>query len=255
MAALHPAWHCEISGTGPVPLVCVHGWCCEGAQFTRLAEQFSDRYQIFRPDLPGHGRTPLGDFQPGFDAYAEALAAWIGERELDRPVLLGHSMGGALALMTATRIPVRAVINLDGSLPAAPKTLAAQATVRTWLGQPDFRDRLAGALREGFFLPHERDGRSEEVIRAMCGAPEPVLRFLPETIASLDASKLLPKIQAPVLYVGAENPRFDSAMARTFLPALRLEHVRGTGHFLHLFAPRQVAQLTSQFLGPTGTVA
>jgi pimeloyl-ACP methyl ester carboxylesterase len=251
MAVRHPAWHCDISGDGPVPLVFVHGWCCEGGQFARLAKEFTDGFRLFRPDLPGHGLTPLGTFQPGFTAYADALAAWIGERQLERPILMGHSMGGALSLMAATRVPVRAIINLDGSLPAAPSTLAAQATLRGWLDLPNFRQRLTDALRQGFFLAHERGPRAEEVIRHMAAAPEAVLRFLPETIGTLDASRILPEIEAPVLYIGAENPRFDLAAAQTFLPNLHFEQIRSVGHFLHLFAPEVVAERVKKFLSPT----
>jgi pimeloyl-ACP methyl ester carboxylesterase len=251
MTAPLSSWHSEVSGSGSVPLVCVHGWCCEGGQFAQLAAEFAPDFRVFRPDLPGHGGTPLSDFQPGFVAYAEALAGWIAEQNLDRPVLLGHSMGGVLALMTAARVGARAVINLDGSLPAAPTTLAAQATIRGWLDLPDFRQRLANALRDGFFLAHERDSRAEAVIRHMCAAPEAVLRFLPETIGTLDASRILPEIEAPVLYIGAEKPRFDGAAAQALRPGLCLDRIPGAGHFLQIFAPKEVAARTKEFLSPT----
>jgi pimeloyl-ACP methyl ester carboxylesterase len=247
-------WHCEISGSGTSPLVFVHGWCCEGGQFAQLAEAFENDYRVYRPDLPGHGLTPLGTFRPGFEAYADALAEWIADRQLDSPTLIGHSMGGALALMTATRVPLRTVINLDGSLPAAATTLAAQATVREWLATPGFRQRLGGAIREGFFLPNERDAQAEMVIEAMCSAPEAVLRFLPETIGTLDASRILPHVTIPVLYIGAENPRFDAEAAGALLSDLTLERIRHAGHFLHLRAPRQVAELARAFLSPSSRV-
>lgn len=244
-------WHCDISGSGNFPLVLVHGWCCQGQQFAALAKEFGSDFRVFRPDLPGHGQTRLGDFRPGFEAYSNALAGWISDRKLDRPILLGHSMGGVLSLMTATRISARAVINLDGSLPAADSTLAAQATLRSWLDQPDFLPRLAGAIREGYFLPHERDAESDEVIRGMCSAPEAVIRFLPETFQTLNPSQILPQMYSPVLYIGAENPRFDAEQARALLPQLQLAHIRGAGHFLHMRAPRQVAELVKTFLNPT----
>lgn len=248
-------WHCDVSGSGDLPLVFVHGWCCQGQQFAALAREFDSAFRVYRPDLPGHGQTPLGDFQPSFEAYADALAGWIVDRKLERPVLIGHSMGGALALMAATRVSTRAVINLDGSLPAAPTTLTAQAALRSWLNLPDFLPRLAGAIREGYFLPHERDAQADEVIRSMCSAPDAVLRFLPETIGTLAPFQILPKVHAPVLYVGAENPRYDAEQAQALLPQLKLAQIRGTGHFLHMRAPRQVTELAKAFLNPTSKAA
>jgi 3-oxoadipate enol-lactonase len=244
-------WHFEVSGQGNAPLVFVHGWCCHSAQFGRLAEALESGFRIYLPDLPGHGNTPLGDFRPGFEAYADGLAAWIRDVGLDCPILIGHSMGGALALMTATRIPVRAVVNLDGSLPAAATTLDAQATLRSWLGLPDFLPRLASAIRAGYFLPQEVDAEAEEVIRGMCSAPEAVLRFLPETIGTLDASRILPDVQIPVMYIGAEHPRFDADQAQALLPQMQLEQICGAGHFLHMRAPELVAELAMDFLNPT----
>src|ERR1700761_2252561 len=112
--------HFEVSGTGNVPLVCVHGWGCEGGQFIELSQLLEREFRIYRPDLPGHGQTPLGGFVPNFGPYAEALMDFILKQKLERPVLRGHSLGGVLALMAAAsgKWQPRGVINLDGSLPA-----------------------------------------------------------------------------------------------------------------------------------------
>lgn len=244
-------WHTKIRGSNSTPLVCVHGWGCNNTQFDRLSGLLETEFRIYQPDLPGHGQTPLGGFEPGFDTYAAALAGWIAATIPEPAILVGHSMGGALSLMVAGLIPVRAVINLDGSLPAKASTLAAQATIRGWLDEPGFRERLANVLREGFFLPSERDAEAEEVIRTMCSAPEAVLRFLPEKIGTLDAPRILAKVSAPVLYVGAENPRYDEEQARQLVPHLQLAQIRNTGHFLHMRAPEQVARLARAFLNPT----
>ena len=100
-------------------------------------------------------------------------------------------MGGILSLLTAARLRPRAVINLDGGLPATDHALTAHAIIRRWLDETDFRVRLAGTLREAFFLPSERDGRCEEIIRTMCAAPDSVLRFLPEQVGALDPARIL----------------------------------------------------------------
>lgn len=240
--------HCETFGSGSEPLVCLHGWGCRGGQFAGLAELLGRDFRIHMPDLPGHGRTPLRDFKPGFESYAGAVTKFISDLGVKRPVLLGHSMGGVLALMAATRLEVRAVINLDGSLPAAAHTLTAQDTLRSWLDEPDFRSRLAGALREGFFLPHERDAQCETIIREMCSAPEAVLRFLPTQVHALLPQDILPRVAAPVLYIGAAKPRFDAEAAAVMVRDARFQKISTAGHFLHLYAPAEVSSLVIPFL-------
>ncbi len=239
---------CEEFGSGSEPLVCLHGWGCCGEQFTALAEEFGCDYRVYMPDLPGHGLSPLGDFDPGFETYSEALAEFIAAKELKKPILLGHSMGGVLALMTASRVEVRAIVSLDGSLPAAAHALAGQTAIRSWLDTPDFRVRLAGALREAFFLPHERDERCESIIRRMCAAPEAVLRFLPEKISSLRPAEILSQVRVPVLFVGASNPRFDAESAAELVRDAHFRQIPTAGHFLHIYALAEVCNLTRRFL-------
>jgi pimeloyl-ACP methyl ester carboxylesterase len=174
----------ESSGLGDVPLICIHGWACNSEQFAGLSRLLTKDFHIFQLDLPGHGQSPLDGFSPGFERYADVIADFALTQQLERPVLLGHSMGGVLSLIAVAsgRLQPRAVINLDGSLPAGKKTLAGQERIRNWLEEPDFRRRLVRYLRTAFFLPSERDARCEAILQTMCSAPDAVLRFLPEQV-------------------------------------------------------------------------
>jgi pimeloyl-ACP methyl ester carboxylesterase len=121
-------------------------------------------------------------------------------------------------------------------LPATDHALAAHAVIRGWLDEPDFRVRLAEAVREAFFLRSERDGRCEDIIRTMCAAPDAVLRFLPRQVGTLDPARILSRVNAPVLYVGAAKPRFNLVEASCLLTQLRYEQITESGHFLHIYA-------------------
>jgi pimeloyl-ACP methyl ester carboxylesterase len=225
-------------------MICTHGWACDGRQFLELSQLLAKDFRIFRPDLPGHGRTPLKQFAPGFETYANALVEFALQHELESAVLLGHSMGGVLSMIAAAsgQLRPRAVINLDGSFPASEKTLAGQEMIRGWADEPDFRERLANLLREVFFLPGERDERCETILETMCSAPEAVLRFLPEHVAELQPDSVLPKVRAPVLYVGSAAPRFDKERAAALIPDFRFEQIADAGHFLHVYAASEVAR-------------
>ena len=244
--------HFEVSGSGEIPLICVHGWACNSGQFVQLSQILAKDFRIFCLDLPGHGRTPLNGFSPSFERYAGVIAEFALNNGLKDPVLLGHSMGGALSLIAAGsgRLQPRAIISLDGSLPAAKETLAGHHLIRGWLDLPDFRERLAGLLRRVFFLPAERDARCEAILQTMCSAPAAVLRFLPEQIGNVRPDRVLPGITAPVLFIGSAAPRFDSPTAAALLPHLQLEQISGAGHFLQIYAAAQVAATITNFLKP-----
>jgi len=100
-------------GTGP-ELVWLHGLGEQSRSLDAIAAHPElARYAHVLPDLPGYGRSPWPDQPDDLERLAERLAAWIGDR---RPTLIGHSMGGVLATLIAERIPVSAVIDVDGNL-------------------------------------------------------------------------------------------------------------------------------------------
>lgn len=86
------------------PIVLVHGigsrWQCFEPVLDRLAEE----HETIAIDLPGFGATPLtDDVRPGPRGYADWLAGWLADNGLERPHLVGSSMGGGVALELGRR--------------------------------------------------------------------------------------------------------------------------------------------------------
>ncbi len=84
-------------------LVAVHGWLLSGRLWQPLERQLADRLDVWSPDLPGFGAAsrPRG-LQPSLASYGRWLAAAVRRQAVGRPVvLLGHSLGGSVALHAA----------------------------------------------------------------------------------------------------------------------------------------------------------
>src|SRR5919106_1749016 len=93
-----------VGGEGP-PLVLVHGFSGSATNFTLLAPLLARHRRVLIPDLPGHGRSEPLPAAPSLNGYADRvrhLAALEGI--LPAPVV-GHSLGGSVALRTALRWP------------------------------------------------------------------------------------------------------------------------------------------------------
>ncbi len=90
-------------GSG-VPVVAIHGLPGSVRDFRWLAPPLGKRARVIRMDLPGFGRTHA-DVQanPSPHAWVAAVDALVRALELDRPVLIGHSMGGVVAAATAAQ--------------------------------------------------------------------------------------------------------------------------------------------------------
>lgn len=93
----------------PVPgrvLVALHGNFASSAWWADLLAAPPEGWRILAPDLPGFAGTEH-DGEVSIAAYADWLEAWLAEQGVSRPVLLGHSLGGAVVLETAARDPQR----------------------------------------------------------------------------------------------------------------------------------------------------
>ncbi|HWC31077.1 MAG TPA: alpha/beta hydrolase, partial [Dehalococcoidia bacterium] len=92
-------------GSGGPPLLLVHGWTCNHTHWVEQVKHFSPRHRVVTVDLRGHGKSeaPQQDYtMPGF---ADDLAWICGELGLERPVVIGHSMGGIVTLVMSARYP------------------------------------------------------------------------------------------------------------------------------------------------------
>lgn len=107
----------EIAGAG-APLVCIHTAGQSGRQWRDVLFQLPDRgYQVIVPDLPGHGRSdnPANGPVDDLSVYTAWLAALLAELEVERPLVVGCSIGGKIALeLAATKsVGVRAVVAME----------------------------------------------------------------------------------------------------------------------------------------------
>lgn len=90
----------------PPTLVAVHGWLLSGRLWSRLGEELLPAWRLLAPDLPGFGSAPRpAGLQPSLASYGRWLAQWV-ERELGQQpvVLVGHSLGGSVALHAASHL-------------------------------------------------------------------------------------------------------------------------------------------------------
>ena len=106
---------CEVRGRGDTALVFLHGWSGDREYWKNQVEAFAADYRVVAVDQAGHGES-------GKDRKAWTTAALAGDVEavvkdlgLKRVILVGHSMGGPVALQAAKRMPgtVVAVIGVD----------------------------------------------------------------------------------------------------------------------------------------------
>ena len=123
----------ETMGTGR-PLILLHGGLGSGEMFGPVRPALAEHHQVIVPDLQGHGRTADIDRPIDIRLMADDIAALIDHLGLDKPDLVGYSLGGGVALETAVKYPdkVRRLVAASANVwrdAIPPEMLAQQAQV------------------------------------------------------------------------------------------------------------------------------
>ena len=162
----------EEAGAG-IPLLCLHTAGADGRQFRHLMldAEVTDHYRVIAFDMPWHGKSlpPAGyqdeDYQLTTQLYAATIRAFSAALTLDRPVVMGCSMGGriALHLARAHADEFRAVIGLEAADHQTPWYDTE------WLHRPDVHGgEVCAALISGLIAPHSPSEARWETLSATC---------------------------------------------------------------------------------------
>jgi len=245
------------SGTGPA-IVLVHGYPLDGAMWSSVARNLSDRFRVLKPDLPGRADNPAGS-EGSIASYADFIEALVASAD-SRVGLAGFSMGGYVCLELMKRRPpsVKALALVDTRASADDEggkanRAAAIATLRAEGVGP-----IAEAMLPKLLSPDgmKRTDLVERVRRIM-------LRQTPDTIESdltamrdrSDSTDLLAQLALPTLVLTGEHdgispPEVSRAMAQK-IPGARFIEIAGAGHLTPLEQPTAVAQALGDFFGET----
>lgn len=230
----------ERAGSGAVPLVFVHGWCCDRTAFAPQVAAFSSAHPVAALDLRGHGASSPGP-SAGVSSYADDVLAVAAAAGFDRPVVVGHSMGALVALECAGRPgAARAAVLVDPApmLDERGKGYFAGAVdrIRT---DPGWQRRFAERLFDEH--PEHRD----EVVAVMTAAPAETAAQGARALAEFDGAGALRRIAVPVLEVSADE---GEPGVEELCPALLRGRTIGAGHFLQLQVPDQLDAMIARFL-------
>jgi len=102
-----PAWvRCDADRRGRIDVLVLHGWTVTAdTTFAPSYQALADRYRVIAPDLAGHGRGPALRWRVSLEGLADDLAATLDAVGCERAVVVGYSMGGAIAQLLWRRHP------------------------------------------------------------------------------------------------------------------------------------------------------
>jgi pimeloyl-ACP methyl ester carboxylesterase len=240
----------EEAGTRAAPIVFVHGWCCDHSYFAPQFGHFSARHRVVSVDQRGFGESDKPRQEYTIEGFADDLAWLCGELGLERPALVGHSLGGAVVLATAARHPglARAVALCDPAVLFPAPIRTGMNDFVAALGQPGYRDVARGFIDGRLFSPRDDAERRARIVEHMLETPQHVMRSAFANLIAFDSEAAARACKAPVLLIDAEVALPDRARFRELCPALHCAQTAGAGHFHQLEVPEQVNAMIERFL-------
>jgi N-formylmaleamate deformylase len=237
-------------GAGP-PVVMLHGLMGSGACWAPLARALERDFDVVMPDARGHGDSSAPPDGYRYEQLARDVETLVRDLRLERPVLLGHSMGGMTAAVVASRgVGLRGVILVD------PTFLRPERQREVSESDVAAQHREALALTKAELVARARarhPQRSPELVELQAEArlKTRLAAFDVLTPPSPAYRELVRAIDCPALLVIGDAPVVTLAMAtelRELQPRLRLAQIEGAGHGLPFEQPDRLREVVVAFL-------
>jgi pimeloyl-ACP methyl ester carboxylesterase len=240
-------------------LIILHGLFGMSDNWIGHAKAFARHHHVVVPDMRNHGQSPHSD-DFSFELMAEDLNELMAKLNIGQCVLLGHSMGGRLAMNFSLNHPER-----------VDKLIVADMSLRKGKIRPEHRAILSvlsvlklsdkktyGEIDESLkrFISNER--RRQFVLKNIVHAPEGFKWKINPGALIRNIDKIMPELKSdkryikPALFIrgGASDYITDEDIPaiKEHFPMARIETIEGASHWLHADSPATFRRLVNEFL-------
>lgn len=236
------------AGEGDPALVFVHGLSCHGGFWTAQLTHFAASHRVLGVDLRGHGDSDAPRQRYTITGFADDLAWICAELDVACPVVVGHSLGGLVALELSASYPGRlsAAVLIDSVLlPTGNRASTVDRLVARLRG--DDPDRALHQHFSNFFGPDDSPATKAWILAEAERTPAHVTSSVwEESLDSWDDAEALARV--PLLYLDAGTSNADLARAVELNPRLMIGRTVDSGHFSPLEVPDQINAMLERFL-------
>ena len=239
----------ERTGSGAPELLFLPGWCCDHTAFRPQFDHFAPTHAVTALDLRGVGKSdgPAGGYS--IPELADDVAEFCAAVGIEKPVVVGHSLGGMIAVELGGRYPElpSALVLVDpGPIDPLP---ASVEFFRGFAGQLEGSD--GKEIRRAYV--HDMGARDDELARwivdHMCLPEQLIAAAVIRGVSEWNGRDPFARCEVPVLLIRAEiGEDSDVLRLRALKPDLQVAITVGAGHFHQLEVPDQVNAMIERFL-------
>lgn len=250
------------------PIVMIHGLGGQLRNFNYVVEQLAEEFRVILVDRPGSGySTAAPGASAGLTAQAALFARFLEELELEKPLVVGHSLGGAIALKLALDFPekvgalalIAPLTRMARDLPPAFRGLAITVpqvrAAMAWMAVAPFSrygpDRIVREIFSPDAVPEDFDVRAGGLLARRplnFLASSADLRGAAAELEELSARYPQLKVPTRVLFGRGDtilDPKLHGQGLADVVPGVRLDLVEG-GHMIPITYPQSTAEWIAQ---------
>ena len=235
------------SGAGDISIVFIHGWSCDGSYWENQMDYFGKQYRVVAVDLAGHGSSGTERKDYTIQSFALDVKAVVENLNLEKVILVGHSMGGAVILEAAKLLGNKVVC------------LVGADTYQNFTEKfpEDLRNKFVDEFKINFvehtkdfvkkMFPESADSAIVETIsKDMSSAPSEVAISAMKNLFDYDPIETLKNIDAPIVSINSDFWPTNVEANRTAAKNFRLKIMGNVGHFVMIEDPETFNSLLSE---------
>jgi len=223
-------------------LVFIHGWGVSSKIFEPLFYYLKNNFNIHTLDLPGFGKTPIEKAMTLKD-YADFVYKFLEDNKIEKPIVIGHSFGGAVTAKLALLYPdsILKLILVDASAIRQPR----RKMILLEKIMPILKPIVVGKLKQLIIKLLKFDKTDWSQIR------NPELKKTFQNVIAENLKPSLPGIKSPTLVIWGEKdkitPIADGKLIAESIPGAKFAVIKNVGHFVFLEKPEEFVKLIKNF--------
>ena len=229
--------HYETGGSGSPALVFIHGWNCDRSYWSAQLPVFASTHRVVAIDLAGHGDSGVNRVEWSMANFGADVAAVADALQLQDIILVGHSMGGPVALEAARLLKRRVdmVIGADTLSDVSLRYPDEQLAGMLAAMGADFSGTVEGLVRGSFFLPTSDPALIDQIASDMSAAPAAAgigafggfARWFNEEV-----EQTLADIDVPIRLINSDYRPTNIGAGQALTTSFEAVLMSGVGHFV-----------------------
>lgn len=239
----------NVEGEG-YPVILMHGWGCNHTTVASIERLLAPHFKVYNLDFPGFGGSSTPPAVWGVEEYTRLLEDFVKAESIECPILIGHSFGGRVSILYASRNATHKVILVDAAGVKPRRPLKYYVKVYSFKLWKRLLPLVVGRKRADETIEAYRRKSGSADYNALTG----MMRNILVKVVNEDLKAVMPRIACPVLLIWGKNdtatPLRDARTMERLIPDAGLVAFDDAGHYSFLDKPYEFNAVVQNFLQP-----